>query len=170
LTLQILTNLPASDEAFEKSRPDKTITLAEAVTPQGAALLSSFAAVVLMASLFGRNLIHLHRSEPGEEDKDLNGQFWKRHRQMEAILLNTSLSLPSHLKLPQGLMDPNIVFVNMNIHASTICLHQAAIFKADKHRLPVSVSTDSKARCITAAVELARIMRMISHMDLSSVS
>ncbi len=89
---------------------------------------------------------------------------------MDGTLLTISLALPDHLRLPAGLSDPNIIFLNMCIHTSTICLHQAAIFKADKHRLPATVSGESKVRCITAAAEIASCMRMISHMDLSIVS
>jgi hypothetical protein len=165
-----LTNLPASEEAFDFSRQEETQTLQEALSPVGASRLSSFAGVILMACLFGRNLIHLHRPDADDRDHDLDGEFWKRHRFMDNILLNTSLSMPSHLKLPAGLQNPNIVFTNFNIHTSTICLHQAAIYKADKHRLPSSVSVESKKRCITAASEIASIMRMISHLDLSGVS
>ncbi|KAK8126029.1 fungal-specific transcription factor domain-containing protein [Apiospora kogelbergensis] len=130
-------------------------------------LPASEKAVVLMACLFGRNLIHLHRPDANDRDHDHNGEFWKRHRNMDNILLNTSLCLPNSLKLPTGLSNPNIIFTNMNIHTSTICLHQAAIFKADKYKLPSSVSSESKVRCITAANEIASIMRMVSHMDLS---
>jgi hypothetical protein len=166
----ILTNLPASEEAFEKSKEEPTQSLQDSLCPSGAGKLSSFGSIVLMACLFGRNLVHLHRPDADDRDSDLNGEFWKRHRHMDNILLNTSLSLPSHLKLPNGLSNPNIVFTNMNIHTSTICLHQAAIYKADKNRLPASVSKESKLRCINAANEIASIMRMICHMDLSSVS
>lgn len=166
----ILTNLPASEEAFEKSRPEQTQTLHETFDPSGAAGLSAFGAVSLMAALFGRNLVHLHRPDVDDCDSDLSGEFWKRHRTLDNILLNTSLSLPSHLKLPTGISSPNTVFMNMNIHTSTICLHQAAIYKADKNRLPTSVSKESKLRCISSANEIASIMRMISHMDLSAVS
>ena len=123
-----------------------------------------------MASLFGHNLIHLHRPDPQDNDNDLNGEFWRRHRKMDSILSNTSLALPEHLRLPAGMNDANIVFLNMNIHTSTICLHQAAIFKADKNRLPASVSAESKIRCNTAAAEIASIMRTISHLDLGAVS
>lgn len=166
----IMTNLPASEEAFDMSRPEETQSLLESMSPSGAAKLSPFASVVLMACLFGRNLVHLHRPDADDCDHDLNGEFWKRHRNMDNILLNTSLCLPNRLKLPEGLANPNIVFTNMNIHTSTICLHQAAIFKADKNKLPSSVSAESKVRCITAANEIASIMRMVSHMDLASVS
>ncbi|KAH6636717.1 fungal-specific transcription factor domain-containing protein [Chaetomium tenue] len=166
----ILTNLPASDDAFDMSRPEQTPTLAEAMGPAGAGKISSFAGVALMACLFGRNLVHLHRPDVDDRDHDLNGEFWKRHRQMDNILLNTSLCLPTHLKLPNGLGNANVVFTNMCIHTSTICLHQAAIFKADKNRLPASVSSESKVRCITAANEIASIMRMVSHLDLSAMN
>ena len=123
-----------------------------------------------MACLFGRNLIHLHRPDGDDRDDDLNGEFWRRHRHMDNILLNIALSLPPHFRLPGGIADPNIVFTNMNIHTSTICLHQAAIFKADKNRMPATVSAESKIRCITAAAEIASIMRMVCHLDLSGVS
>ncbi|KAG0649833.1 Citrinin biosynthesis transcriptional activator ctnR [Hyphodiscus hymeniophilus] len=166
----ILTDLPGSDEAFEMSKPERTLSLAESMSPSGASKLSAFGGIVLMACLFGRNLIHLHRPDADDRDNDLNGEFWKRHRNMDNILLNTSLSMPSHLKLPNGLSNANIVFTNMNIHTSTICLHQAAIYKAEKNRLPASISAESKVRCITAANEIASIMRMISHMDLSSMN
>lgn len=166
----IMTNLPSSEEAFEMSRPETTQSLGECTSPAGAGKLSSYGGIVLMACLFGRNLVHLHRPDAEDLDNDLNGPFWKRHRQMDNILLNTSLCLPNHLKLPNGLSNPNIVFTNMCIHTSTICLHQAAIFKAEKNKLSASVSAESKVRCITAANEIASIMRMISHLDLSTVS
>lgn len=140
------------------------------MTTDGAASLSPFGGVVLMACLFGRNLNHLHRTDGESDEHDLNGEFWKRHRALDNILLNTSLSLPYHLRLPAGIHDANIVFVNMNIHASTICLHQAAIFKADKNNVSRQISVESKRRCIIAADQIANIMRMVSHVDLATVS
>ncbi|KAL1843150.1 hypothetical protein VTJ49DRAFT_2900 [Mycothermus thermophilus] len=166
----ILSNLPASDEAFELSRPETTPALQDAIGSGGIEKLSPFGGVCLMACLFGRNLVHLHRPDADDRDHDLNGEFWKRHRQMDNILLNTSLCLPQQLKLPDGLNNANVVFTNMCIHTSTICLHQAAIFKADKNRLPASVSSESKVRCITAANEIASIMRTVSHLDLSAMN
>lgn len=146
------------------------MSLKEAMTPDGASRLSPYAGVCLMACLFGRNLIHLHRPDCDGKDADLQGQFWTRHRYLDHILLNIALSLPSHFRLPTGINNANIVFTNLNIHTSTICLHQAAIFKADKNKMPATVSAESKIRCITAAAEIANIMRMVCHLDLSGVS
>ena len=166
----ILTNLPASDDAFITGKAEPTPALSDVLAGEGTSGLSSYAAVCLLATLFGRNLTHLHRPQDDDNDHDLNGEFWKRHRSIDNILLNTSLSLPAHLRLPYGLNDPNIIFANMNVHTSTICLHQAAIFKADKHKLPLQISAESKRRCIVAADQITNIMKMCSHLDLSQLN
>ena len=165
----ISTILPCSEEAFNMSRPENSIPLNEAMCPSGIGQLTSFAGIVLMACLFGRNLTHLHRPDGDDKDNDLNGEFWKRHRNLDNVLLNTQLGLPSHLKLPEGIANPNVVFTNMCIYTSTICLHQAAIFKAEKNGLESSVGPESKFRCVNSAKEIAKIMRMVSHLDLSAV-
>jgi len=136
---------------------------------EGAASLSSLGGVILIATIYGRNLTHLHRPVGSDNDHDLNGPFWKRHRALDNIILNTSLAIPPNLRLPAGLNDPNTIFLNMNIHTATICLHQAAIFKADKNRLPAQISAESKRRCIVAADQVTNIMKMISHIDMSVV-
>ena len=169
LPRQILTNLPGSNESFQNSQPVKTVSLNEALQSVDQDL-SSFSGCVLMATLFGRNLTHLHRPEPDDREDDLNGKFWQRHRSIDAILLNIKLGLPDHLRLPLGMQDPNVVFLNMCLHSSAICLHQAAIFKAEKHRLPANVAGESKMRCIAAASEIATIMRTVSHMDLRAMN
>ncbi|RVD84308.1 uncharacterized protein DFL_006066 [Arthrobotrys flagrans] len=167
----VMTHLPSSDEAFAAGRPTKSYTLKEALTPRGAPSLSSYAGVIIMAALIGRNLQHLHRPEEGEDDSDYEkGGFWRRHRHMDNILLNTVMSLPPNFKLPNGIMDPNIVFTNMNIHTCTICLHQAAIFKADKFKLPPSVSKESKYRCVSAAAQITAIMKMIGSQDMTAMN
>jgi hypothetical protein len=139
------------------------------MAPNGIGNVSSFGGIVLTAALFGRNLLHLHRPEEDDNDDDLNGKFWIRHRSLENVLLQSSLGLPDALRLPAGMGDAKVIFLNMCVHTSVICLHQAAIFKADKHRLPANVSNESKVRCVTAAAEIASLMRMISHLDLATV-
>jgi len=166
----IQTNLPATEEAFLKSKPIATSSLADAFGPAGSSTLSAFAGVAVMACLFGRNLTHLHRPTANDHDEDLDGAFWRRHRQMEGTLTSLALSLPDTLRLPSALPDPNAIFLNMNFHTSAICLHQAAIFKADRYRLPPNIGSESRLRCVTAAAEIARIMRMLTHLDLAMMN
>lgn len=145
------------------------MSLVDARTPASAADLSPSSGVVVVASLFRRTLLHLHRSGPDDREDDLNGEFWKRHRNMDSILLNTFLFLPVHLRLPLLQPSPDIIFLNMAIHAATICLHQVAIFKAEKHGFSSTVGKESKIRCITAAAEVAQIMKMVASTDLTTV-
>ncbi|CAK1355384.1 unnamed protein product [Cercospora beticola] len=166
----ILTNLPADEDAYDLSRPARTTSLPEALEPHATSTLTPFAGVVVMACLFGKNLTHLHRPDADDREGDLDGNFWKRHRSIENMLLNIALSLPDSLRLPAGLNNANTVFVNMNIHTSTICLHQAAIFKAEKNRMPPRIAAECKVRCVTAAAEIANIMRQISHLDLAATN
>ncbi|KAJ5478078.1 hypothetical protein N7530_003587 [Penicillium desertorum] len=166
----IMTNVPASEESFTKSKPQRTLPLNDILTGDGVSTLAPFACVVVLASLFGRNLIHIHRPQPQDNDHDLNGEFWKRHRSHDNILLHISLSLPDHLRLPSGMSDVNVIFANMSIHTSTICLHQAAIFKAEKNKMPNQITTESKRRCLVAANQISSTMKMISHVDLTSLN
>ncbi|KAL8932512.1 MAG: hypothetical protein Q9211_006272 [Gyalolechia sp. 1 TL-2023] len=161
----IMTNLPANDDNFDRSIQEDTVSLSASMTPEGAAKMSPFGGVVYMAHVFGKNLNHLHRPVTDDKDDDLQGEFWKRHWQLDNTLLKTSLSLPPHLRLPAGIRNPNCVFLNMCIHTSTICLHQAALFKAELKKLPSSVFEQSSTRCLLAATEVANIMRLISHLD-----
>lgn len=122
-----MTNLPASEEAFATGTPEAAPSLKD-VLAGDIANLSPLGIVSVMSCVFGLNLTHLHRPDPQDREGDINGEFWKRHRAYDNILLNVALSLPQSLRLPQGISDPNIIFANMSIHTSTICLHQAAIF------------------------------------------
>ena len=166
-----MTNLPSSEEAFEQGVIQNSISLSEALTGEGASKISPFGGVILSACLFGHNFQHLHKTGPNERPHDLaNGEFWKRHRQMDNVLSNTFMFLPDHLRLPGGLRDMNVVFLHMNIHASTICLHQVAVLTAERNKIDPSFVRQSNARSLMAAQEIANIMRLVSHLDVSNVS
>lgn len=165
-----MNNLPASEEAFIRGQPQETVGVNDIAGGDGIATLSPFGSVVFMAYLFGRNLSHLHRPDPQDNEYDLNGVYWQRHRSHDNILLHFALAMPNHLRLPAGVADPNVIFCNMAIHTSTICLHQAAIFKAEKNKISEPIATEGKRRCIVAADQISNIMKMISHMDLTIVS
>ncbi|RFU34969.1 hypothetical protein B7463_g1366, partial [Scytalidium lignicola] len=162
----IHTNLPASEQAFENGIEEKTPSLAEALTPEGASALSPYAGVILSACLFGHNFLHLQRTGPDEHPEDLvRGEFWKRHRRMDNVLSNTFMFIPEHLRLPQGIRDMNVVFLNMNIHTSTICLHQAAVLAAQKHNLDSKFIRQCQERNLMAAEEITNIMRLVTHLN-----
>jgi hypothetical protein len=145
------------------------MSLAQALGSTNAKDLSPFAGVIVVTSIFGQALTHLHRPNAEDHEEDIHGPFWKRHRNLDGRLLNMFLFLPYHLRLPMGQPTSNTVFLNMCLHAATICLHQVAIFKAEKYGLH-SVLEESQMRCMTAAAEINAIMRSIVHIDLTPVS
>ena len=166
---QIFTSLPCSDEAFEQGLQTSEMSLAQALGSTNAKDLSPFAGVVVVTSIFGQALTHLHRPDAEDHEENIDGPFWKRHRNLDGRLLNMFLFLPYHLRLPMAQPTSNTVFLNMCLHAATICLHQIAIFKAEKYGLH-SVLEESQMRCMTAAGEINAIMRSIVHVDLTPVS
>ncbi|KAL5332924.1 fungal-specific transcription factor domain-containing protein [Aspergillus crustosus] len=166
----VMTNLPSSEEAFVNGKPEKTARLSDVLAGEELSTLSPFASVAFVSCLLGRNLTHLHRPEPQDNDDDLNGVFWQRHRSHDNILLHFALSMPSHLRLPAGMAEANVLFCNLAVHTSTICLHQAAIFKAEKNSMPDQIILESKRRCIVAADQISSIMKMVSSMDMSKMN
>jgi hypothetical protein len=166
-----MTNLPSSDQAFKQSREENTLSLAEAMAcAEGTFSLAGFAVFIIMANVFGRNLEHLHRSSANDRPEDpVNGEFWKRHRELDTVLFTISMFLPENLRLPVGLRDPHIVLLNAVIHTATICLHQAAIEKAEQHNLSPDIIRQSNERCFAAAAETVSIMRLTCHMDAGDV-
>jgi hypothetical protein len=168
---QILTNLPASEASFENGVREETLSLQKALTPEGASMITSFGGVVVSATLFGNNYHHLRQKGPDERPEDLaHGEFWKRHRRMDNALSNTFMCLPDHLRLPQNIRDLNVVFLHMNVHAASICLHQAAIVTAKKYKIDLNFIEQSRNRNLMSAEEITGIMRLISHMDAAVVS
>ena len=146
-------------------------TLTQMLTGGDPGKLSSFASVILMASIIGKTLTHLHRTEARDDAHDVeNGEFWKRHRYLDHILTNTTVCLPSHLQLSGHNGDPNVIFLHMNIHSVAICLHQAAILKAEQNNLGPEIIKMSTDRCYMAAKDVANIWRMISNVDISYLS
>jgi hypothetical protein len=125
---------------------------------------------VVVATLFGRVLHHLHRPDAEDSDNEANSEFWKRHRNMDNMLLSTALYLPPHLRLPVVSTNPNTVYLHMCLHGASICLHQVALCKAETNKLSSDLITESSVRCFTAAAEITRVMRMVAHTNLEAVS
>ena len=133
--------------------------------------LSIFAATVVVASIFGRTLAHLHRPDADDgEELGSNSPFWRRHRQMDSVLLNIMQYLPSNLSLRFGITDGKVMQLHLNIPASTICLHQAAVFKADNSPHLRELRSESRARCLIAAENVMKILRLVTPQALSIVS
>ena len=138
----------------------------------GVAELSSMGSVAVLTCVLGRVFLHQRRPKQSDDVSGLAGdsEFWTRHYRMSEILRQVGTHLPDRLRLPNSLVDPNVVFMSMALHTSTVCLHQVAIQQADRHSLPTNIGYELRVRYLSTAAEIATIMRMLSHLDLSNVS
>ncbi|KAI1612322.1 fungal-specific transcription factor domain-containing protein [Exophiala viscosa] len=169
----ITTNLPSSEQDFTSGLPTTpSLSLNNCMTPTGVKNLSLFAANATIAALFGRTLTHLHRKDlPYEGDtSDQDDAFWRRHQYLDTVLLHTLQYLPDDLRIRTGISSPQIVLLHINIQASTICLHQAAIFKAKNSPTPQETTlADSKARCLHATENMMTILRLLDPAVLQNI-
>ncbi|KAL1867749.1 hypothetical protein VTK73DRAFT_4011 [Phialemonium thermophilum] len=160
---EVTTRLPSSEEAFNGGREETAPTLQEALNGAG---FSSFASSAIVCFIFVRVLKHIHRPTPNDRPDDIDhGAFWKRHREIDNTLSSIFMFLPERFRLPKNIRDPTAVNCNLNLHASVICLHNAACDKVEVHNLPPQVKRVSLDRAVTAAQEIVNIMRLTSHLN-----
>jgi hypothetical protein len=86
------------------------------------------------------------------------------------MLSSAFMFLPEPFRLPDSYRDPTAVHINLNFHASVICLHHAAIEKIDEYNFPLDVKTASQNRLFTAAQEIVNIVKLTSHVKSHPVS
>ncbi|KAM0562585.1 hypothetical protein ACHAPJ_002275 [Fusarium lateritium] len=160
----IATRLPASEEAFVEDRKEEAPFLDEAF--QGAQY-TGFAGTVITCQVFKIILRHVHRSKPDSRCDDvMHGSFWTRHRDLDNTLSSLFMFLPEKFRLPDNVRDVAALHLNLNLHASVICLHHAAVEKAENHNLPDHVKQSSITRLRAAAEEVVNIMRLTSNATL----
>lgn len=80
------------------------------------------------------------------------------------------MCLPQSFRLPENYRDPVAVHTNLNLHASIICLHHAAIDRIDIYKLPESAKKTCQDRLTTAAQEIINIVKLTSHVNSAPVS
>lgn len=78
--------------------------------------------------------------------------------------------LPGSFRLPDNYRDPIAVHTNLNLHASIICLHHAAIETIESYKLPESAKKICHDRLSTAAQEIVNIMKLTSHVNSGPVN
>ncbi|KAK9487961.1 hypothetical protein V1527DRAFT_458974 [Lipomyces starkeyi] len=170
--IDIATNLPASDAAFDNGVEETTCSLSTALDPTGAKFvrkLSVFAGHILVVAMFGRIHSHLHRGESTTgELGSIPPNFFERFRYLDNTIHTIMLSLPNHVKRPMGPMSPPSAELIMSVHATTICLHQATIFRTRKSPTHQSEFETSKQRCLQAASEITKLMQSCSHFDMTA--
>lgn len=144
-------------------------SIKDATTLAGTGRFSTFAGVVLMVSLYCRCLKHFQASYEQDQTDDLSYGFWLHHYRIDQTVTNYSMNLLGHLTSLARLDDPLALCLNMNLCAVNICLHEAAIDKARKGKLPMTLVNESENRGIAAAMEIVADVRLSQQLEPSKV-
>ena len=122
-----------------------------------------------MVSMYCRCLRHFQASYEQDLTDDLSYGFWLHHYQIDSTLTRYSTDLLGHLNTQARLDDPLALSLNMNLAAVNICLHEAAIAKAQRGKLPATLIMESQNRCMATAMEVAEDVRLSQQLDPSKV-
>ncbi|KAI1378343.1 hypothetical protein F4677DRAFT_443557 [Hypoxylon crocopeplum] len=162
-TSEVTTRLPAPESAFYSGEAVETFSIHDGFKGQA---YSSFAGAIMVCHLFNEILKHVHKSKPDESPDNYEyGEFWQRHREIDNTLSSAFMCLPESFRLPENYRDQVAVHTNLNLHASVICLHHAAIDTIDTFKLPESAKKVSQDRLSTAAQEIVNIVKLTSHVN-----
>jgi len=119
---------------------------------------------------FNQILKHAHRPKANDNPEDFEyGAYWKRHRDLDNTLSGAFMFLPESFRLPENYRELTAINTNLNLHASIICLHHAAIERIEANNLPDSAKKMSQDRLGAAAQEIINILKLTSHLGSSPV-
>lgn len=132
---------------------------------------SSFAGAAVICHIFNLIMKHMHHARRDDNPQDFEyGKYWNRHRELDNLVSSAFMYLPESFRLPKHLKDPVAVHTNLNLHASTICLHNRAYEVAIEQNLPEHIKMVSKTRLETTAQEIVNIVKLTSHSNTGYVS
>ena len=122
--------------------------------------VSLFAKVVVVATLWGYCMKHLHEGRKLDAQLVLPADFWARHHEIENLVLQ--LSATASTTISPHTEDPNAAFLTVMLHTITIYLHHGASAYALRTRFSGPMDPNSDACCETAAMEIAETARAFS--------
>ncbi|VUC24913.1 unnamed protein product [Clonostachys rosea] len=149
---EVMTRLPASEDAFLFGQKEEAPFLEEVF--QGASH-SAFATTLIICHIFKTTLKHTSGHSHG-------AAFWKRHKDLDHEISSTFMFLPERFQLPDYECDPVAAHTNLNLHATSICLHYAAVEMVDKHSQSEAIKQQSLGRMRISAEEIVGIINAIS--------
>ncbi|KAL8692943.1 MAG: hypothetical protein Q9218_002120 [Villophora microphyllina] len=152
---KVTTSLPSPQPIPEPNQPPMP-SLDNAKVLYGTGNLSSFTGLVLMVSLYRRCLTHVRLSSDKEPAGSGTGySFWEHHYSIDKDVKTCTDALIG-TKNAQGLLDDEVALaLSLNLRAIDICLHEAAIVKADRDGLPKALITECNNRCNQAGMHIA---------------
>lgn len=118
---------------------------------------SSFAGAVIVVYIYRRCFDHAQTwfSDPSYS-------FWDTHYAVDKAILQCRNNIIAHLLNANGPANKDILalILRMNLAGLEIKLHELAITKAEKDKLPTALITEAILRCQSAAMEIVEGIRI----------
>jgi hypothetical protein len=151
---KVTTSLPTSPTATQ-SECVPMPSLGHASRVYGTGEVPSFTGLVLMVQLYRRCLGHIRASVESDLAPSSVYSFWEHHYTIDKDLQSCSNTLLGKLDAQALLDDDFALALNLNLCAIDICLHEAAILRAQQDSLPLTLVMECKSRCYQAAARIA---------------
>ncbi|TAQ86996.1 hypothetical protein B7494_g4679 [Chlorociboria aeruginascens] len=167
---EITTHLPAVGPLVE-GIASSALTLNDALSLSGEGNLSATHGLIVTSAFYGRCISHVsysHHESTGSDN--LSYDFWMHHYHINESVNHLSTASLAQMKSSSFMPDSTVLCSNMNIQATLICLHHAAIARVAKTNVLATTLSDSENRCINAALEITSTMRLVCQMNLSKIS
>ncbi|KAL8847078.1 MAG: hypothetical protein Q9221_007865 [Calogaya cf. arnoldii] len=151
---EISTHLPVDD--LDEINPGGGISLGEALRTSVTGLLCPLQGTALVSSLCIRSVTHVSQVHK-EHSFDAPGyDFWTHHHRLNEVLNHASNSTLAHLKPIERKNEPNVIFIDIILQSTIICLHQAVIYRVSRveKRTAPALGLESEQRCFEAVQEL----------------
>jgi hypothetical protein len=157
-------NLPSPGELNEDFVPSPMPFLSEPAKLFGLTHLSSYAAVTIMVKLARLCFEHV------DDKKHSRDGFWDRHYHLVKMINDYTAIFRGHLTVNAVRNDPLAFSLHLNLCATHISLHEAAIRKVQDQDLPKLVAAESRKSSAAAAFKILSVIRMNWPVQRSEVS
>ncbi|BFZ64828.1 hypothetical protein YB2330_005981 [Saitoella coloradoensis] len=160
----VTTNLPVSEAEWERDDvgeesegeplfPLHVTSMNQKTSPWGALLRAS--------ALLGKISEHINR-----ESRSQCMPYSERHKALDNLIQNTLSSLPIHLRVLNGSVDPRVLCLNLGFLTCVIHLHAAVLETTSSCAVTLN-REGSMSRCYSASMEMANLLRLTKDMPIS---
>ncbi|XXG97586.1 hypothetical protein Hte_003892 [Hypoxylon texense] len=154
---QVSVSLPCPCDLSNVTEVNNMPNLQQAFDTSKNVPFSSFAGAIIVVYIYRRCFDHAHTwfSEPSYS-------FWDTHYTIDKAILQCRNSIIAHLLNTSSPASKDILalILRMNLAGLEIKLHELAITKAEKDKLPTALITEAILRCQSAAMDIVESIRI----------
>lgn len=152
----LCTYLPSPGELKESFLPTPMPFISESTKLTGVGYLTSYAAVTIMVKLARLCFEHVSILSRSASDSG----FWDRHYRLVKTINDYTAIFQRYLTAKAVREDPLAFSLHLNLCATHISLHEAAIRKVEEQDLPKLVAAESRKCSAAAAFKILGAIRM----------